>query len=83
MAESIHDNRHKTGNMKLTITNFQKIEDQIKTTMQSTCEIDFDVCDILINFILKYTYLYLIILVYQYKLLCNILGLTCCNNTDI
>ena len=55
MAESIHCNRHKAGNMKLTITNFQKIEDQIKTTMQSTCEIDFDLCDILINFIiLKY-----------------------------
>ena len=43
MAECIHHNRHKAGNMKLTITNFQKFEDQIKTSMQSTCEIDFDV----------------------------------------
>ena len=53
MAENIHCNRHKAGNMKLTIINFQKIEDQIKTNMQSTCEIDFEVCYILINFILK------------------------------
>ena len=59
MAENIHRNRHKAGNMKLTITNFQKIEDQIKTNMQSTCEIDFEVCYILINFILKKTNIYI------------------------
>ena len=72
MAENIHCNRHKAGNMKLTITNFQKIEDQIKINMQSTCEIDFDICYILIDFILKNKYLYLIILVYEDKLIYNI-----------
>lgn len=45
MAESIHRNRHKAGNMKMTITNFQKLEDQIKTGLWSACEIDFDVSD--------------------------------------
>ena len=55
--------------MKLTITNFQKVEDHIKTTMQSTCEIDFDVCDIMIDFLFKYKYLYGFILVYEDKLI--------------
>ena len=45
MAESIHHNRHKAGKMKMTITNFQKLEDQIKTGLWSACEIDFDVSD--------------------------------------
>ena len=58
MAESIHHNRHKAGNMKLTITIFQKFEDQIKTSMENACEIDFDVCDFLIDFIVKDKYLY-------------------------
>lgn len=43
MAENIHNNRHKVGHMKITIINFQKIQDQIKTGFQSTCEIDFEV----------------------------------------
>ena len=44
MAENIHCNRHKVGHMKMTIINFQKIQDQVKTGFQSTCEIDFEVC---------------------------------------
>ena len=44
MAENIHRNKHEAGKMKITVTNFQKIDDEIKTGFQSTCEIDFEVC---------------------------------------
>ena len=44
MAENVHCNRLKAGHMKMTIINFQKVKDQIKTSYQSTCEIDFEVC---------------------------------------
>ena len=42
MVENIH-HINKVGHMKMTIINFQKIQDQIKTGFQSTCEIDFEV----------------------------------------
>ena len=44
MAESVHHNRHKAGHMKMTIINFQKVKDQIKTSYPSICEIVFEVC---------------------------------------
>ena len=44
MAENIHRNKHEAGKMKITVTNFQKIDDEIKTGFQSTLEIDFEVC---------------------------------------
>ena len=44
MAENIHRNKHEAGKMKITVTNFQKIDDEIKTGFQSTCEIAFEVC---------------------------------------
>ena len=44
MAENIHRNTHEAGKMKIAVTNFQKIDDEIKTGFQSTCEIDFEVC---------------------------------------
>ena len=44
MAENIHRNKHEAGKMKITVTNFQKIDDEIKTGFQSTCEIYFEVC---------------------------------------
>ena len=44
MAENIHQNKHEAGKMKITVTNFQKIDDEIKTGFQSTYEIDFEVC---------------------------------------
>ena len=33
--------------MKVTIINFQQVDDQIKTGFQGTCEIDYDVCDLI------------------------------------
>ena len=44
MTENIHRNKHEAGKMKITVTDFQKIDDEIKTGFQSTCEIDFEVC---------------------------------------
>ena len=44
MGENIHGNQHEARKMKITVTNFQKIDDEIKTGFHSTCEIDFEVC---------------------------------------
>ena len=44
MAENIHRNKHEAGKMKITVTNFQKIDDETKTGFQSTHEIHFEVC---------------------------------------
>ena len=31
----------------MTIINFQKMDDQIETSFQSICEIDYDICDLI------------------------------------
>ena len=54
MAENIHRNKHEAGKMKITVTNFQKIDDEIKTGFQSTCEIDFEVLSTVYNRTVNY-----------------------------
>ena len=44
MAENIYHNRHKVQYMKLTISNFQKLQGHLKTSVCSTHELDFEVC---------------------------------------
>ena len=82
MAEIIHHNRQKAGNMKITLTKFQKVEDQIKTSIQSTCEIDFDVIDFMININNTIIHIVVFILICIFYIICNILGLACCKHTD-
>ena len=53
MAENIYQNKHKVQYMKLTINNFQKVEGHLKTSVFSTCEIDFEV------YIYIYIYIYI------------------------
>ena len=61
MAQNVHHNQHKVGHMKMTIINFQKVDDQIKTSFQSTCEIDYDVCDLIFIVLILCEYVYMLL----------------------
>lgn len=50
MAEKISRVQHRIGEMKITICHFQKNEGMLKTGIQSTTEVDYEVSQINMQF---------------------------------